>query len=106
MFRVLLLSMALMPTFAVAGGLFTCEQQQQMCKTACEVTNIGDEKGLSTCNAKCLGKRVSCSLERGKEKLKESTESLKSETANESASLKETVEAFWEGLSEKPAGSK
>lgn len=105
MFRALLLSMVLIPTFAMAG-LFTCEQQQQMCKAACEVTNVGNEKGLSTCNAKCLGKRVSCSLEKGKEKLKESTESLKAETADDRVSLKETVEAFWEGLSGKPAGSK
>lgn len=98
MLRALLLSMALLPTFAMAGNLFTCEQKQQMCKAGCELANIGDEKGLSTCNAKCLGERVSCSLEAGSARLKESAEKLKADSQSEGATLKEQAEAFWQGM--------
>ena len=63
------LTLLALPLFANAG-LLSCEQEQNLCEAECKVTNIGDEAGLKSCNASCLGERAACSLTSGAESAK------------------------------------
>ena len=99
MLRSLFLTALLLPAFAGAD-ILTCEQQQNICDTQCQVTNIGDDKGLSTCKAKCLGKRVSCSVASGASTVKDATENAVGEASKEGASVGDKAKAFWDGLTE------
>ncbi len=98
MLRKLLFSLVLVSGFANAADLLSCEQQQALCTASCSITEIGDEKGLSACKAKCAGKRVSCSVKSGTEKLKSTVESASESTENAGSSWKDDAEAFWSGL--------
>ncbi|CAM3788558.1 hypothetical protein [Parendozoicomonas haliclonae] len=99
MLRSLILAALLMPAIASAE-ILTCEQQQNMCEAQCQVTNIGDDKGLGTCKAKCLGKRVTCSVSSGADTVKDATENVVDGASKEGASVTEKAKAFWEGLTE------
>ena len=84
------------PFLAYGGDLLSCEQQQTMCEAQCQVANINDDTGLKTCNAKCAGKRVSCSVASGAETAKEVAKSAKEASSN----IGEKAKAFWEGVTE------
>ncbi len=102
MLRKLLFSLVLVSGFANAADLLSCEQQQTLCTASCSITEMGDEQGLSACRSKCAGKRVSCSVQAGTEKLKSTVESAtattEESTESASSSWKDNAEAFWSGL--------
>ena len=65
-----LITLCFLPFFASAE-LLSCEHKQSLCEAECKVTNINDEAGNKSCNASCLGERVSCSLSAGSQSAKE-----------------------------------
>ncbi len=95
MLRTALLIFCLLPFWANAE-IITCEQQQTLCESQCRFTSLGDEKKLETCKARCLGKRVSCSLEKGASTVKEAWNN----SSGLPKELGEKTKAFWEGLNE------
>ena len=95
MWRVIALVLSLLPVWASAE-ILNCEQQQTLCESQCQINNIGDDSGLATCKAKCLGKRAACAVKKGTESAKEAWENS-GELRKE---LGDKAKAFWEGFHE------
>ena len=103
--RPLMALASLVPFFAYGADILSCDQKQNMCKAQCQVTNIGDDSNLKTCEARCLGERVSCSISVGVKTAREAAEGAKDSGADIGNKAKEVGEdigdkakAFWDGV--------
>ncbi|MCL6269083.1 hypothetical protein M3P05_03890 [Sansalvadorimonas sp. 2012CJ34-2] len=95
MLRAMTLVLGLLPVI-VSAEILNCEQQQTVCDSQCQITNIGDENGLTTCKTRCLGKRAACAVKKGTETAKEAWEN--SEELRKT--LGDKAKTFWEGFNE------
>ncbi len=66
---IVFLTLFLLPVVSIADTL-PCDYKQTFCKAECKVSHLGDEAGLRSCEARCLGERAACSLKSGTESAK------------------------------------
>ena len=99
------LSLLLVMPGLLQAGLLPCEQQHSLCDSKCKLVNIGDDDAVNICKAKCLGKRVSCSVGKGVETAREAAgkgakaaKNAADKAKDSSSDLSEKAKAFWEGV--------
>ncbi len=95
----------------VHADVFSCEQQQSMCRSKCELLNPTDDSAMGACKANCVGRRVNCTVSEDAGKVKSSLEKTEKvvhkslgdasdKAANTGENLGDKVEGFWDGLTE------
>ncbi len=100
MFRSLFFSLLLLLPALANAERPNCKDIYTSCTTECQTTYTDNEQALKNCTAKCLGNRISCAFSNSAESAKTTLKGLSEETAKTESEWKQTLNAFWQGLTE------